>query len=70
MRALRDEVHGKRPVDPIRQALECLWAEIAGAARWARTKELETARAKHRRRNAGPSPVILDRETGRWIAAV
>jgi hypothetical protein len=46
MRAFRDEAQGKRPADPIRQALECLYTEMAGAARWARTVELETARAK------------------------
>ena len=53
MRAFRDELQGRRPADPTRQALECLCAEIAGAARWARTVELEPARAKHRRRDVG-----------------
>jgi hypothetical protein len=50
MRAFRDEAQGKRPADPISQALECLCAEIAAAARWARTVEVSTARVR-----AGPS---------------
>ncbi len=46
MRAFRDELQGRRPADPTREALARLCAEIAGAARWARTVERETARAK------------------------
>jgi transcriptional regulator with XRE-family HTH domain len=68
MRAFRDELQGGHPADPIRQAIECLCAEIAGAARWARTVERETALATAR---ANPVTVIYERGSdGRWIASI
>jgi hypothetical protein len=65
MRAFRDELQGRRPADPTRQALECLCSEITRAARWGRTVQISTAQAplwaEYRRRLAerdGPAQII------------